>query len=404
MSNIQNSDFTNIVALIRESQGRVRQYTNTTLVNLYYTVGKMVSQKVAEGIWGQGTVDQLAEHIQAEIPTLKSFNRRGLYRMKQFYETYCNGSDFDVLMKSFLSVSDANDDDATTPVMPTQLPSEFVQSSLKQLIIPPNSKVSTALTQLENTENSAENEFVSPLVTQIAWASHLVIMSSCKSSEERLFYIIMCIKEKWAKRELIRQIESGYFERFLLSSANVSPVVTHLPVNANEHLRDIYALEFLELGDDFSESELQKSIIKNLKKFILEIGSNFSFVGEEYRVQVGGKDFEVDLLFYHRVLQCLVAFELKITDFKPEYIGKMNFYLEALDREHKQPHENPSIGVILCKSKDEEIVEIAMSRNLSPTKVAEYTTKLIDKKLLQNKLHELSELYQQNLEIKGGKN
>lgn len=399
MSNIQTTDFNNIVSLIKEAQGKVRQYTNTTLVSLYYTVGKMVSQKVAQGTWGQGTVDQLALHIQSEIPTLKSFNRRGLYRMKQFYETYCKGSDFDVLMKSFLAVSDTNGSSTTASVLPTQLPSEFVQSSLKQLIILPNSKVSALPTQIENTDNEIESEFVSALLTQISWSAHLEILSACKMTEEKLFYQLMIIKEKWSHREVRRQIESGYFERFLISNRIVSPLATQLPANANEHLKDIYALEFLELGDDFSESDLQKSIIKNLKKFILEIGSNFSFVGEEYRVQVGGKDFEVDLLFYHRVLQCLVAFELKITDFKPEYVGKMNFYLEALDREHKQPHENPSIGVILCKSKDEEIVEIAMSRNLSPTKVAEYTTKLIDKKLLQAKLHELSELYQQNKNI-----
>jgi predicted nuclease of restriction endonuclease-like (RecB) superfamily len=395
MSNIPPPDFNNIVSLIKEAQGKVRQYTNTTLVSLYYTVGKMVSQKVAQGTWGQGTVDQLALHIQSEIPTLKSFNRRGLYRMKQFYETYCNGSDFDVLMKSFLAVSDANDTSTTASVLPTQLPSEFVQSSLKQLIILPNSKVSTPLTPLEN----VENEFVSTVLTQIGWSCHLHILAKTSSTEEQLFYLIQSIKEKYTARELERQIDSGLFERFAISNKIVSPLATQLPANANEHLKDIYALEFLELGDDFSESDLQKSIIKNLKKFILEIGSNFSFVGEEYRVKVGGKDFEVDLLFYHRVLQCLVAFELKITDFKPEYMGKMNFYLEALDREHKQPHENPSIGVILCKSKDEEIVEIAMSRNLSPTKVAEYTTKLIDKKLLQAKLHELSELYQQNKNI-----
>jgi predicted nuclease of restriction endonuclease-like (RecB) superfamily len=391
MSNIQSTDFQNIVNLIKEAQGRVRQYTNSTLVNLYYTVGKMVSQKVAQGTWGQGTVDQLALYIQTEIPTLKSFNRRGLYRMKQFYETYCIGSEFDVLLQNI----DGGDGLPVTE----QLPAEYVESSMKQVIIQLKSKVSTSLTQLENQSKESENEFVSTLLTQIGWSCHLHILAKTKSAEEQLFYMILSIKEKYTARELERQIDSGYYERFVLSNSKISTMATQLPANINEHLKDIYSLEFLELGNDFSENDLQKSIIKNLKKFILEIGSSFSFVGEEYRVQVGGKDFEVDLLFYHRQLQCLVAFELKITDFKPEYVGKMNFYLEALDREHKQAHENPSIGVILCKSKDEEIVEIAMSRSLSPTKVAEYTTKLIDKKLLQAKLHELGELYQQNKNI-----
>jgi predicted nuclease of restriction endonuclease-like (RecB) superfamily len=399
MSNIQNTEFGTIVQLIQDAQGRVRQYTNTALVTLYFDIGKLVSHKVAQGTWGQGTVQQLADYIQTEIPTLKSFNRRGLYRMKQFYETYCPGSEFDVVFQNSIALNTENQTNKKASAVSSPLSFEFVSAALTQLQKPQNEKVSPVLTQLPNDANSGEIQFVPPLVTQITWASHLEILSSCKSAEEKIFYIILAAKEKWTKRELNRQIASGYFERYALSNAKVSPMTTQLPVKINEHLKDIYSLEFLELGDDFSESDLQKSIVKNLKKFILEIGNNFSFVGEEYRVQVANRDYEIDLLFYHRALQCLVAFELKITDFKPEYLGKMNFYLEALDREHKQPHENPSIGIILCKSKDDEIVEIAMSRSLSPTKIAEYTTKLIDKKLLQAKLHELGELYNQSKNI-----
>ena len=396
MSNIQNTEFSSIVKLIQEAQGRVRQYTNTALVTLYFDIGKTVSQKVAQGTWGEGTVQQLANYIQSEIPTLKSFNRRGLYRMKQFYEAYCPGSEFDVLLERVTSLNTQNQLDEKVSALPKLLSNLIVPPLATLLEKSQNAKVPPLVSQLENDINSAEIQFVPPLVTQIAWASHLEILSSCKSAEEKIFYIILAAKEKWTKRELNRQIASGYFERYALNNTKVSALPTQLPAKINEHLKDIYSLEFLELGDDFSESDLQKAIVKNLKKFILEIGTNFSFVGEEYRVQVANRDYEVDLLFYHRALQCLVAFELKITDFKPEYLGKMNFYLEALDREHKQPHENPSIGIILCKSKDDEIVEIAMSRSLSPTKVAEYTTKLIDKKLLQAKLHELGELYNQS--------
>lgn len=396
MSNFQNTEFSNIVNLIQEAQGRVRQYTNTALVTLYFDIGKTVSQKVAQGTWGQGTVQQLADYIQTEMPTLKSFNRRGLYRMKQFYETYCPGSEFDIAFQNITSLNIQNQNDKLVSAPPTHLTFEFVSTALTQLQNSQNEKVPPVVTQVENDTNSSAIPFVPPLVTQIAWASHLEILSSCKSAEEKIFYIVLTAREKWTKRELNRQIASGFFERYVLNTKLVSPLATQLPAKINEHLKDIYSLEFLELGDDFSESDLQKAIVKNLKKFILEIGTNFSFVGEEYRVQVANRDYEVDLLFYHRALQCLVAFELKITDFKPEYLGKMNFYLEALDREHKQPHENPSIGIILCKSKDDEIVEIAMSRSLSPTKVAEYTTKLIDKKLLQAKLHELGELYNQS--------
>ena len=153
--------------------------------------------------------------------------------------------------------------------------------------------------------------------------------------------------------------------------------------------RETYVLDFLNLPKPFSEKDLRKGITQNLKDFLLEVGKDFTFIGEEYRLQVGNNDYFIDLLFYHRGLSCLVAFELKITDFKPEYLGKINFYLEALDRDVKMPHENPSVGVILCKSKDSEVVEYALSRNLSPSLVAEYKTKLIDKRVLQQKLHEL---------------
>ena len=149
---------------------------------------------------------------------------------------------------------------------------------------------------------------------------------------------------------------------------------------------DNYVLDFLDVPEPMSEHDLQKSIIRNLKDFILEIGKDFTFVGEEYRVQVGNHDFFIDLLFYHRGLSCLVAFELKIGEFKPEYVGQINLYLEALDREVKKENENPSVGIILCASKDDEVVEFALSRSLSPTMVAEYNLKLIDKKLLQKEI------------------
>ncbi len=169
-------------------------------------------------------------------------------------------------------------------------------------------------------------------------------------------------------------------------------MVTQIHPDASSTFKDTYVLEFLNLPEPFMEKDLQKAIVKNMKKFILELGSDFIFAGESYRIQVGNNDYFIDLLFFHRDLRCLVAFELKIDDFKPEYLGKLNFYLEALDRDVKKEHENPSVGVILCKSKNDEVVEYALSRNMSPALIAEYHTKLIDKKILQKKLHELYEL------------
>lgn len=156
--------------------------------------------------------------------------------------------------------------------------------------------------------------------------------------------------------------------------------------------KDTYLLDFLELPVDHSERDLQKALLKNLKQFLIELGPDFCFAGEELRLQVGGQDFFLDLLFYHRGLQCLVAFELKVTKFEPEHLGKLTFYLEALDRDVKKPHERPSIGVLLCASKDKEVVEYALGRALSPALIAEYQTRLPDRKLLQRKLHEFYQL------------
>ena len=192
-------------------------------------------------------------------------------------------------------------------------------------------------------------EIVSTLLRQISWSNHIQILSSTKTIEERKFYINLAIKERYSARELARQIESGYYERYLLSDGNALFSKNEL-INEDEipnhRFLDTYSLEFLDLPNVYSEKDLRKAIIANMKNFILEIGKDFTFVGEEYRIQVGNEDFYIDLLFYNRELACLVAFELKIGKFKPEYISKMDFYLEALDRQEKKINENPSVGII----------------------------------------------------------
>lgn len=239
-------------------------------------------------------------------------------------------------------------------------------------------------------ETYQEETILSALLRELSWTNNLLIISRCKSKEEREFYLNLAIKENYSSRELERQINVGYFERVTLTDNSVfPPVVKKLKKDEAIFIKDTYILEFLDLPNKYAESELRKSIVANLKNFILEFGKDFSFIGEEYRIQVGGNDYFIDLLFYHRGLRCLVAIELKVDDFKPEYLGKMNFYLEALDRDVKKQTENPSVGIILCGSKDTDVVEYAMSRNMSPAMVAEYQLKLIDKKILQKKLHEL---------------
>ena len=321
-----DSGFDRVVRIIESAKARAYRKVNEELILMYRDVGQYISEESENAEYGDAFVQKLADFFAKNYPELKGFNRRGLYRMKQFYELY------------------------------------------------------------------KDNEKVSPLVTQLSWTNHLKIMSSCKSMEERIFYMNMCIKERLSKRELERQIDSGYYERFMLSQRPLSPAIDESRRATSNIILDNYVLDFLDVKEVVSENDLQKSIVRNLKDFILEIGKDFTFIGDEYRVQVGNHDYYIDLLFYHRGLSCLVAFELKIGEFKPEYVSKVNLYLEALDREVKHENENPSVGVILCASKDDEVVEFALSRSLSPTMVSEYNLKLIDKKLLQRKLKEYIEL------------
>jgi len=237
-------------------------------------------------------------------------------------------------------------------------------------------------------EAYAGDSIVSPLVAQLPWSHHLIILGQSKRCEEREFYVRLAIQEKWSKRELERQFKTALFERVVLSPPKVSPLVTQIYPEALSIFRDAYTVEFLGLPPVHPESDLQHGLLNKLKEFLIELGRDFCFVGSEFPLQVGDRDFALDLLFFHRGLNCLVAIELKVGRFEPEYLGKLDFYLEALDRDVRKPHEQPSIGVLLCASKNDEVVEFALNRSLSPALIAEYHTKLPDKKLLQAKLHE----------------
>jgi predicted nuclease of restriction endonuclease-like (RecB) superfamily len=231
-------------------------------------------------------------------------------------------------------------------------------------------------------------EKVAPLARQLSWSHNLIIFSQSKRPEEREFYLRMAVQEKWSKRELERQFKAALFERSVTQPAKVSAVLRQTHPDALEVFRDAYMVEFLDLPGGHAEADLHQGLLSRLKEFLIELGRDFCFVGSEYPLQVGGRDFALDLLFFHRGLNCLVAIELKVGRFEPEYLGKLGFYLEALDRDERKPHENPAIGVLLCASKDDEVVEYALNRSLSPALIAEYQTRLPDKQLLQAKLHE----------------
>ncbi|MBC7378734.1 MAG: DUF1016 domain-containing protein, partial [Burkholderiaceae bacterium] len=207
---------------------------------------------------------------------------------------------------------------------------------------------------------------LSTLLRELPWSSHLHILSRTKRPEEREFYLRMAAQQHWKVREVARQIDTGLFERAVLNPPKLSTALREMQPQAERHFRDAYQLEFLALPDTHSEADLHRGLLQNLGRFLTELGRDFCYIGSEYPVQVGGQDFALDLLFFHRGLNCLVAIELKVTAFEPEHLGKLNFYLEALDRDVRKPHENPAIGVLLCASKDSEVVEYALSRTLSP--------------------------------------
>ena len=233
------------------------------------------------------------------------------------------------------------------------------------------------------------NPKLSTLLREISWSHNLAIFSRCKTIEEREFYLRLSSIENYSFRELNRQLSASLFERTMIGNSKLSPLVRESKKNLSNTFKDSYVFEFLNLPEPHNEGDLQRGLVSQMKNFILELGKDYLFIAEQYKIQVGNSDFFIDLLFYHRGLQCLIAIELKADKFKPEHLGQLNFYLEALDRDVKKECENPSLGVLLCQYKDHEVVEYALSRGLSPTMISEYKLQLPDKKILQHRFREL---------------
>lgn len=320
--------------MIEKRKNNAYRKVNEEMILLYLEVGKFLYDVIDSSDYGDKVIDKASEFMKNNYPTVRGFNKRNLHRMVQFYKTY------------------------------------------------------------------KDNQKVSTLLTQLSWSSNMLILSHTKTEEEREFYLNLAIKENYSVRELNRQLQSSYYQRYMLSGGNAPQSITKVISEEDDYpstrILDTYSLEFLDLPKEYSEKDLKGAIIKNLKDFILEIGKDFTFIGDEYRVQVGNHDYFIDLLFYNRELSCLVAFELKLGEFMPEYLGKMNLYLEALDRDVKKVNENPSVGIILCSSKDKDVVEYSLSKNMSQTLISEYKLKLIDKKILENKLSEMKQLLENN--------
>lgn len=355
INNIQK-EFKEIHSIISFHRDRAYRAVNIEVILTNWEVGKYVSQKLKNAEWGQSVVDNLVNYLKKEQPDLKGYNRRTIYRMVQFYDTYSTIELVSATLSQIKNIEKENN--LIVSAMPTQLHDE---SSVLSLLI------------------------------LINWTSHLEILSGCKIDEERVFYILLSYKEKLTYRELRRQIESSVYERSLLGEKQQSNKLKETYPSARQLFKDSYMVDFLNLPEVHSEKSLQQGLIEQMRNFILDLGRDFIFMDSEYRLQVGMNDYKIDLLFFHRGLQCLVAIELKTTKFKPEYMGQLDFYLEALDRDVRKENENPSIGILLCKSADSEAVEYSLSRSLSPTMVAEYKQKLIPKEVLQKHLREYYE-------------
>ena len=326
-------NFNQIIEMIERRKNNAYRKVNEEMILLYLEIGKFLYELKENSNYGDRITTKVSEFMKNNYPNIKGFTKRNIERMIQIYSIY------------------------------------------------------------------KDDVIATPLVTQLSWTNNLLILSGSKTKEERHFYLKLAIKNNYSKRELDRQISSSYYERYMLSDKKQLPTLNKTIDEddyPNTKILDTYSLEFLDLPNEFSENDLKNAIINNLKKFILEIGKDFTFISDEYRVQVGNHDFFIDLLFYNRELSCLVAFELKLGEFKSEYLGKMNLYLEALDRDVKKVQENPSVGVILCSSKDVDVVEYSISKNMSKTMISEYKLKLIDKKLLETKLKEMKNLIDNN--------
>jgi len=293
---------------------------NTELIQLYWEIGEEIDRKQREHGWGKSVVEILAKELQKEFPGVQGFSARNLWLMRSFFVEY------------------------------SQNPK--LQPMVAELQVPK----------------------LPSLLAEISWTKNVIILQKCKDPLQREFYIKMTKRYGWTKDVLINNIENRAFEKYLTNQTNFDETVPEkYRLQAKLAVKDDYNFDFIEMGIEHSEAELEAGIIKNIRAFLLEMGGYFTFVGNQYRLDIADDDYYIDLLLYHRQLRCLVAIDLKIGEFKPEYAGKMQFYLSALDDTMKLPDENPSIGIIICKSKKRTRVKYTLKTTDKPIGVATYS-------------------------------
>lgn len=368
--------FGEVIDIILQHKSRASRLVNEELLLTAWHVGGYVSAKLKSEEWGSKIVSQLSEYIRSKRPDIKGYSKRSIYNMIMFYDEYSSET-FVVTVEKYLNA-------------------EFVQSVPAQIEIPPIFPLqeTTAIVQ------SAPAQIVQPKTGQMpkileltTLTNHIEILCRCKSNEERLFYILYANKKHLASRELQRCISNQTYTALLGSKDNMSKGLLEAYSNAPVMFKDTLFVDFLNLPKKHSESKLRNGLVEHMKQFILELGKDFIFMEQEYRLNIGASTFKADLLFFHRGLQALVAVELKKTKFHPRDLGQLEFYLEALDRDVKRSNENPSIGIILCPDADRVVVEYAMSRSMSPTMIAEYKRILIPQERMQQQLNEFCNLF-----------
>ena len=368
--------FGEVVDIILQHKSRASRAVNEELLLTAWHVGGYVSAKLKSEEWGSKVVSQLSEYIRSKRPDIKGYGRSSIYNMVLFYDEYSS--------------------ETFTSTVERYLNSEFVQPRIGQI----ETSVFLSSQEANAIVQATSAQFVQPLAGQMpkileltTFTNHIEILCRCKSNEERLFYILYANKEHLVKRELQRCISNQTYSTLLSSKNNMSKGLLETYPNAPVMFKDTLFVDFLNLPKKHSETKLKNSLVENMKQFILELGKDFIFMDQEYKLNVGASTYKADLLFFHRGLQALVAVELKKTKFHPRDLGQLEFYLEALDRDVKRSNENPSIGIILCPEADRVVVEYAMNRSMSPTMIAEYKRILIPQERMQQQLNEFCNLF-----------
>lgn len=366
-------DYTGFLA---EVKGRIQtarlqagRAVNRELVMLYWDIGRGIVEKQQTAGWGEAVVERLAADLRAEFPDMRGFSADNVWRMRQFYADHSTPEFLEQAVPELKR-------HAGKPYL-EQLVQESGRKTAGQFLEQPvpESGGSTELSILGQAVPEILSQAVRELVSRVPWGHHVELMKKVKDPAARLYYLRATAQFGWSRSVLLNQIKGQAYERAVKEKKTHNfelALPEHLAEQADEMLKSRYNLEFLGIARPMKERELEDRLISRLQSFILELGYGFCFVGRQYRLALGKKDYFVDLLFYHRFLKALVAFDLKIGEFEPEHAGKMDFYLNLLNEKERGPDDRPSIGIILCAEKDDVEVEFALKTKANPIGVAEY--------------------------------